>query len=47
MFPENFDKDAKSLIKHLTDHDLSKRYGAVMNSDELIMGHRFFKDLDW
>lgn len=26
-FPENFDKSAKSIIKHLTHIDLTKRYG--------------------
>jgi hypothetical protein len=27
MFPFNFNKDAKSLVKHLLVSDLSKRYG--------------------
>jgi hypothetical protein len=27
QFPNNFDKDAKSLVKHLLVSDLSKRYG--------------------
>ena len=27
LFPENFDKNAKSIIKHFCAHDLSKRYG--------------------
>jgi protein kinase X len=26
-FPKGFDHDAKSLIRHLTCHDVSKRYG--------------------
>lgn len=26
-FPSSFDKDAKSLVKHLLVADLSKRYG--------------------
>ena len=26
-FPSNFDKDAKSIVKHLLVADLSKRYG--------------------
>ena len=29
-FPKDFDNGAKSLIKHLTDHDLSKRYGNLL-----------------
>jgi protein kinase A len=27
MFPKNFDREAKSIIKHLIQPDLSKRYG--------------------
>lgn len=30
-FPRNFDKDARSLIKHLLVADLSKRYGNLKN----------------
>ena len=30
-FPKDFDKDSKSLIKHLCAHDLSKRYGNLVN----------------
>lgn len=46
-FPENFDKGAKSLIKHLTDHDLSKRYGQVSGGVLTIKKHRFFNSIDW
>ena len=47
-FPRDFDKDAKSLIRHLTDHDLSKRYGGLKNGVENIRQHRFFgKNFDW
>lgn len=28
-FPKDFDPDAKSLIKHLCHHDLTKRYGSL------------------
>lgn len=31
VFPEKFYKDAKSLIKHLLERDLSKRYGNLIN----------------
>ena len=31
IFPEKFLKDAKSLIKHLLERDLSKRYGNLIN----------------
>lgn len=30
-FPRNFDKDARSLVKHLLVTDLSKRYGNLKN----------------
>ena len=47
LFPRVFDKDAKSLIKKLKNVDLTKRYGHIKNSKDLIKGHRFFKGLDW
>jgi serine/threonine protein kinase len=30
-FPRKFDKDARSLVKHLLQSDLSKRYGNLKN----------------
>lgn len=41
-FPKDFDEDAKSLIKSLTQHDLSKRFGNLRNGVEDIKNHRFF-----
>lgn len=46
-FPKDFDKAAKSLIRHLTDHDLSKRYGNLKFGVEDVKGHRFFKDINF
>ena len=46
-FPKDFDKKAKSLIRHLTDHDLSKRYGNLKHGVEDIKNHRFFRDLSF
>ena len=46
-FPRNFDKDAKSLIKHLLVADLSKRYGNLKNGAEDIKNHRWFAEIDW
>ena len=46
-FPSGFDSNAKSLIKHLLDSDLTKRYGNLKNGVKDITGHRFFKSLDW
>ena len=43
-FPENFDPNAKSLIKHLCQHDLSKRFGSMKLGVSQIKEHRFFKD---
>ena len=45
IFPKDFDRKAKSLIRHLTDHDLSKRYGNLKYGVEDIKNHRFFKDV--
>ena len=46
-FPTGFDSNAKSLIKHLLDSDLTKRYGNLRNGVKDITGHRFFKNLEW
>ena len=46
-FPVGFDKAAKSLIKHLCAHDLSKRYGNLHGGVDDIKRHRFFADFDW
>ena len=46
-FPSGFDSNAKSLIKHLLDADLTKRYGNLKNGVKDITGHRFFKNFDW
>jgi protein kinase X len=46
-FPRIFDEAAKSIIRHLTDHDLSKRYGNLRHGSEDIKNHRFFKDIAW
>lgn len=46
-FPRNFDSGAKSLIRHLTDHDLSRRYGNLKNGSEDIKNHRFFNDINF
>ena len=46
-FPSNFNKAAKSLIKHLLVKDLSKRYGNLKNGINDIKWHRFFKDIEF
>ena len=46
-FKADFSKDAKSLITHLCDHDLSKRFGNLVNGSGDIRSHRFFKTIDF
>ena len=46
-FPRDFDRSAKSIIRHLTDHDLSKRYGNLKYGSEDIKNHRFFNDMNF
>ena len=33
-FPKGFPSDAKSLVKHLCEHDLTKRYGNLKDGVE-------------
>lgn len=46
-FPKNFDKNAKSLVKHLLVADLSKRFGNLKNGAGDIKSHRWFGNIDW
>ncbi len=46
-FPETMDRSAKSLIRHLCSHDLSKRFGNLKHGVDDIKNHRFFKTLDF
>lgn len=46
-YPEGFDKELKSLTKHLLRRDLSKRYGNLVGGIADIKEHRFFSGLDW
>lgn len=46
-FPSGFDSNAKSLVKHLLEADLTKRYGNLKGGVNDIKGHRFFKSFDW
>ena len=41
-FPSTFPSNAKSLVKHLLEQDLSKRYGNLKNGVRDIKNHRFF-----
>jgi serine/threonine protein kinase len=46
-FTSNFDKDAKSLVKHLLVADLSKRYGNLKDGVNDIKKHRWFNNFSW
>ena len=46
-FPRHFDRNAKSLVKHLLVADLSKRYGNLRGGVGDIKNHRWFNGLDW
>lgn len=40
-------RDAKSLIKHLLESDVNKRYGNLKRGIQDIKNHRWFEQLDW
>lgn len=46
-FTSDFDDTSKSLIKHLLDKDISRRYGNLKNGVEDIKNHEFFKTMNW
>ena len=46
-FPSSFDANAKSLVKHLLEADLSKRYGNLKGGVDDIKNHRYFKGFDF
>ena len=46
-FPKTFDKNAKSLVKHLLVADLTKRYGNLRGGVNDIKEHRLFGDVNW
>lgn len=46
-FPSSFDANAKSLVKHLLEADLSKRYGNLKGGVADIKNHRYFKAFDF
>ena len=46
-YPSWLPESAKSIIKHLTKHDLSKRFGNLLNGSKDIRNHRFFKGVNF
>lgn len=37
----------KSLIRHLLQPDVTKRYGCLKSGIKDIVEHKFFKEFDW
>ena len=46
-FTSDFDDNSKSLIKHLLDRDISRRYGNLKHGVNDIKNHPFFKSMNW
>jgi len=46
-FPSSFDSNAKSLVKHLLEIDLTKRYGNLKGGVGDIKTHRLFKGFEF
>ena len=46
-YPDGFDSNLKSLVKHLLRRDLSKRFGNLVGGISDIKDHRFFKPINW
>lgn len=46
-FPKDYDPDARSLICHLTCHDLSKRYGNLIGGADDVKSHRYFTSINF
>ncbi len=46
-FSSDFDDSSKSLIKHLLEPELSKRYGNLKNGVDDIKNHMFFRTMNW
>lgn len=46
-FTRGFDRNAKSLVKHLLVVDLSKRYGNLKKGVDDIKNHKWFKSINW
>ena len=46
-YPDGFDSNLKSLVKHLLRRDLSKRFGNLKNGAEDLKTHRFFEEINF
>ncbi|CAD8183052.1 unnamed protein product [Paramecium octaurelia] len=46
-FPRNFDNEAKCLVKHLLEQDVTKRFGNLKNGVDDIKQHKWYETLNW
>ncbi len=46
-FPKDFDKDVKSIIKHLLVADVSKRLGMLKGGADDVKQHKWFSKIEW
>eukprot|EP00830_Metopus_es_P015944 TRINITY_DN4770_c0_g1_i2.p4 TRINITY_DN4770_c0_g1~~TRINITY_DN4770_c0_g1_i2.p4 ORF type:complete len:112 (-),score=18.78 TRINITY_DN4770_c0_g1_i2:175-510(-) len=46
-FYKSMDRAAKSLIKHLCQVDITKRFGCMKGGAKEIMDHRLFRGFEW
>lgn len=46
-YPDGFDSNCKSLVKHLLRRDLSKRYGNLKDGANDLKNHRFFQTINF
>ncbi|CAK85654.1 unnamed protein product (macronuclear) [Paramecium tetraurelia] len=46
-YPRNFDNEAKSLVKHLLEQDVTKRFGNLKNGVDDIKQHKWYETLNW
>ena len=46
-YPDGFDSNCKSLVKHLLRRDLSKRYGNLKDGANDLKTHRFFSTINF
>eukprot|EP01053_Blabericola_migrator_P007110 Blabericola_migrator_1__7109@NODE_35_length_17941_cov_94_946347_g31_i0_p7_GENE_NODE_35_length_17941_cov_94_946347_g31_i0NODE_35_length_17941_cov_94_946347_g31_i0_p7_ORF_typecomplete_len302_score31_91Pkinase/PF00069_25/4_5e66Pkinase_Tyr/PF07714_17/1_3e38Kinaselike/PF14531_6/2_8e13Pkinase_fungal/PF17667_1/8_2e07WaaY/PF06176_11/1_5e06Kdo/PF06293_14/4_6e05YrbLPhoP_reg/PF10707_9/7_6e05RIO1/PF01163_22/2e03RIO1/PF01163_22/0_0051COX_ARM/PF06481_14/0_048COX_ARM/PF06481_14/4e03APH/PF01636_23/0_086_NODE_35 len=47
VFPRYFQRDAKSLVKRLLTHDLTRRFGHVRDGISDVRCHRWFESFDF
>lgn len=45
IFPKSSDKKMRSIIRHILEKDITKRYGNMINGSRDILNHRFFSDV--